>query len=88
LLESKKNFIKDYKKFGDVFFRYIHIINSEKGNYSFEEIEKLMDDIRLIRGSQGFRSIINHTKNIMLLDIRKIHVDMIEESNRKQANVN
>jgi len=88
LLEANKTFIKDYKKFGDVFSHYCKVIRGELGTYSFGDLERLMDDIRILNGKQGFKKIFNHTKNIMLEEIRKIHIEKIRECNKQNPNVN
>lgn len=87
LLESNKTQIKDYKKFGDVFSRYYKVIRGELASYTYDDIEILMGDIRILKGKQGFYKILNHAKNIMLEEMRKIHIESIKDHNRKNPNV-
>lgn len=87
LFEANKTSIKDYKKFGDVFARYCKLVRAELGNYTFEDLERLMEDIRILKGKQGFKKNFNHTKNIMLEEVRKIHVEKIKEYNKQNPNV-
>jgi len=87
LLESNKTSIKEFKKYGDVFSRYCKVIRGELKSISFDYIERLMEEIRILKGKQGFRKIFNNTKNIMLEEIRKIHIENIKEYNRHNPNV-
>ena len=86
LLESNKNLIKDFKKYRDVFYRFNKIIKNEKGTYDFNDIESLMDNVRNLKGKQGFKIVFNHTKNIMLEKLREIHFDMIRSLNIQNGN--
>lgn len=88
LLKANHNFIKNYTKLGVVFYRYNKIIKEEEENIRFEELEGLMDEIRKLKGKQGFKLIFNDVKNIMLEKIRTIHIEKIRKNNRVSNKVN
>ena len=76
-------------RLGDIFCQFYKIISlREKESISIEKMERLMDDIRVLRAKEGLRLIFNNIINIMLEKIRGIHIEKIREINKNKNEVN
>ena len=81
LLESKKTCVKEYKKYGEIIYKYNRIIRNDVQIYDMKEIEELMDEITNLRGKDGFVLVFDSMKNIMLEKLRAIHFNLINSKN-------